>query len=85
MHQTIKDNHWYFGAKAHIGLDSRSKLIHSVVASKDNHHDKYALTGLLHGRERKIYGDSVYAGQTAAIKINAHRPYDFTQRHGHGY
>ena len=33
MHQTRKGNQWYFGMKAHIGVDSCSKLIHAVVAT----------------------------------------------------
>jgi IS5 family transposase len=33
MHQTKKGNEWYFGMKAHIGVDSRRKLIHSVAAT----------------------------------------------------
>ena len=32
MHQTKKGNQWYFGMKAHIGIDSRSKIIHAVAA-----------------------------------------------------
>ncbi|MBK6736533.1 MAG: IS5 family transposase [Haliea sp.] len=36
MHQTRKGNQWYFGMKAHIGVDSRTKLIHSVVATPAN-------------------------------------------------
>src|ERR1035437_7041374 len=28
MHQTKKGNQWYFGMKAHIGVDSRQKLVH---------------------------------------------------------
>ena len=32
MHQTKKGNQWYFGMKAHIAVDSRTKLIHSVAA-----------------------------------------------------
>jgi IS5 family transposase len=33
MHQTKKGNQWYFGMKAHVGVDSRTKLIHAVVRS----------------------------------------------------
>jgi hypothetical protein len=33
MHQTKKGNQWYFGMKAHIGVDSQSKLIHAVAAT----------------------------------------------------
>jgi transposase, IS5 family len=29
MHQTKKGNQWYFGMKAHFGVDSRTKLIHA--------------------------------------------------------
>ncbi|MCL4747848.1 MAG: IS5 family transposase, partial [Burkholderiaceae bacterium] len=33
MHQTKKGNQWHFGMKAHVGVDSRSKVIHSVVVT----------------------------------------------------
>jgi IS5 family transposase len=33
MHQTKKENQWYFGIKAHIGVDNRTKLIRSVAAT----------------------------------------------------
>jgi transposase, IS5 family len=33
MHQTKKGNQWYFGMKAHIGTDRKTKLIHSMVAT----------------------------------------------------
>ena len=36
MHQTKKGNQWYFGMKAHVGVDSKLKLIHSVVATPAN-------------------------------------------------
>ena len=36
MHQTKKGNQWYFGMKAHLGVDSRSKLIHAVAATPAN-------------------------------------------------
>jgi IS5 family transposase len=32
MHQTKKGNQWYFGMKAHIGVDIASGLVHSVYA-----------------------------------------------------
>lgn len=33
MHQTKKGNQYYFGAKAHIGVDDESGLVHSVVCA----------------------------------------------------
>jgi len=49
MHQTKKGRQWYFGMKAHFGVDSQSKLIHSVAATPANVHDSQALPRLLHG------------------------------------
>jgi IS5 family transposase len=34
MHQTKQGNQWYFGMKVHVGVDSRSKLIHAVVVTQ---------------------------------------------------
>jgi IS5 family transposase len=36
MHQTKKGNEWHFGMKAHIGVDSRTKVIHAVAATAAN-------------------------------------------------
>ena len=85
MKQTQKGNQWYFGRKAHIGVDSKTKLIHAVAASAANVHDKHALPHLLHGRERRVYGDSGYAGQKDLIRQHAPQAKDFTQRRGRGY
>ena len=60
---TKKGNQWYFGMKAHIGVDSRSKLIHSVVATSANVHDRQVPGELLHGEETRVWGDSAYTGQ----------------------
>lgn len=39
MYQTKKGNQWYFGMKAHIGVDSQTTLIYSVAATAANVHD----------------------------------------------
>jgi IS5 family transposase len=85
MHQAKKGKQWYFGMKAHIGVDSKNKLIHSVVATAANVHDKHALPDLLHGQERRVYGDAQYAGQGELIKALAPEARDFTQYRGRGY
>ena len=51
MHQTRKGKQWYFGMKAHVGVDSKSKLIHAVVATPANVADARVLPDLLHGDE----------------------------------
>jgi len=82
MHQTKKGNQWYFGMKAHIGVDSRSKLIHSVAATAANVHDSQLLPDLLHGGETRVWGDSAYAGQGEVIREHAPKAKDFTQKKG---
>jgi transposase, IS5 family len=82
MHQTKKGNQWYFGMKAHIGVDSKTKLIHSVVATAANEHDKHALPQLLHGNERRVYGDSAYSSQQELIAQAAPQARDFTNKKG---
>jgi IS5 family transposase len=80
MHQTKKGNQWYFGMKAHIGVDSKTKLIHSVVATSANVHDKHPIPQLLHGNEQRVYGDSAYASQKALIRQAAPKAKDFTNQ-----
>src|SRR5450759_4535417 len=80
MHQTKKGNQWYFGMKAHIGVDSRTKIIHSVAASAANIHDSLALPALLHGKETCVWGDSAYQGQSEIIHKHAPQARDMTNR-----
>lgn len=80
MHQTKKGNQWYFGMKAHVGVDSRTKLIHSVVATAANVHDSRVLSDLLHGDETRVWGDSAYAGQGDVIRRAAPRAIDLTNK-----
>lgn len=83
MHQTRKGNQWYFGMKAHVGVDSKTKLIHSVVATAANVHDSQVLDDLLHGNETRVWGDSAYSGQGDAIKEIAPAAKDFTNKKGY--
>jgi IS5 family transposase len=85
MHQTKKGKQWHFGMKAHIGVDSKTKLIHSVVATAANVHDEHPLPSLLHGAETRVYGDAQYAGQSEQIKARSPQARDFTQYRGRGY
>ena len=60
MHQTKKGNQWYFGMKAHTGVDKDSGLVHTVGISAANLHDSQAMDELLHGQETALWGDSAY-------------------------
>jgi IS5 family transposase len=80
MHQTKKGNQYYFGAKAHIGVDSKEGIVHSVCTSAASVHDKHMLPDLLHGNEKKVWGDAGYQGQTEAIHEAAPEAQDMTNR-----
>ena len=80
MRQTRKGNQWYFGMKAHFGVDSRSKLIHAVAATPANVADSRVLPELLHGRETRVWADQAYRGQRAVIRQCAPRARDFVNR-----
>jgi IS5 family transposase len=80
MHQTKKGKQWYFGMKAHVGVDSKTKLIHSVVATPANVADATVLPELLHGQETRVWGDQAYRGQTEVIHACAPNAKDFTHQ-----
>jgi IS5 family transposase len=67
MKQTKKGGQWYFGMKAHVGVDSQTKMIHSAVVTPANQADAKVLPHLLHGEETEVWGDQGYVGQTAVI------------------
>lgn len=67
MSSTKKNNQWYFGMKAHIGVQSKGKpLIHSLESSTAKEHDSVETLNLLHGEETDIFADKAYDNE--AIK-----------------
>lgn len=80
MHQTKKGHAWYFGMKAHVGVDSKTKIIHTAVATAANVADSTVLPDLLHGEETRVWGDQSYKGQSHIIKECAPDAQDHTHR-----
>ena len=80
MHQTRKGNQWFFGLKAHIGVDSKEGIVHSVCTTAASVADMHMLPDLLHGEERKVWGDGGYQGQSEAIREAAPQAQDMTCR-----
>lgn len=62
MHQTRKGKQYYFGAKAHIGADADSGLVHTVTATAANVADITETAHLLHGQETEVFADAGYVG-----------------------
>jgi IS5 family transposase len=62
MHQSKKGNNWFFGMKAHIGVDAESGLVHSLSATAGNVADVVEVGELLHGEEEVVFADAGYTG-----------------------
>ena len=62
MHQSKKGKNWFFGMKAHIGVDAKSGLAHTLVTTAGNVSDVTQTHKLLHGDETMVFGDAGYQG-----------------------
>lgn len=62
MHSSKKGNQWYFGMKAHIGVDSDSGLVHTVRGTSGHVGDVTEGNSLMHGEETVAFGDAGYQG-----------------------
>jgi transposase, IS5 family len=62
MKQAKKGSNWYFGMKAHIGVDIASGLVHTVATTPANVNDLNMAVRLLHGEEEAAFADAGYQG-----------------------
>jgi IS5 family transposase len=62
MHQSKKSQQWFFGMKAHIGVDADSGLVHTVRGTSGNVNDVVEANSLLHGHETNVFADAGYQG-----------------------
>jgi IS5 family transposase len=62
MGHTRKGKQYYFGAKAHIGVDEESGLVHSTTTTAANVADITETVNLLHGEEAAVFADAGYTG-----------------------
>jgi transposase, IS5 family len=68
MHQTRKGQQWYFGMKLHIGVDSRSGLVHTITTTAANEADFEQIADLLHGKEEQVWADSGHRGAQTRVQ-----------------
>ena len=69
MHQTKKGNQWYFGMKAHIGVDAGSGYVHSVTCTAANVHDLDEAVHLVRADDEVVYVDAGYQGAVKRPEI----------------
>lgn len=62
MHQVRKGSQWYFGMKAHVGVDACSGYVHSVTTTSANVHDIVETVNLIRDDDEVVWGDAGYIG-----------------------
>lgn len=70
MHQSKKGQQWYFGMKAHVGVDADSGLVYTVVTTAGNVADVTQTGQLLHGEEEIVFADAGYTGAQKRDELN---------------
>ena len=92
MHSTKKGKQYYFGMKAHIGVDAGSGYVHTVTATAANAHDITEAPKLIRPDDETVYGDSGYIGlekrpeisedaQKSSIDYRINRRHDQLRQH----
>jgi IS5 family transposase len=71
MHQTKKGNQWYFGMKAHIGVDAATGYDHSLTCTAANVHDLDEVTHLVRADDEVVYADAGYQGAAKRPAVSA--------------
>ncbi len=75
MSSTKKGNDWYFGMKAHVGVDARNGIVHSLDTTTAKTHDSQVWDALLRGDETSVWADKGYV--SAAREVAFSRPDKF--------
>jgi transposase, IS5 family len=60
MRSSKKGNQWYFGMKAHVGVDAKSGLVHTAGVTTGSVHDARVMARLIREDDRAVYGDKGY-------------------------
>ena len=60
MRSSKKGNQWYFGMKAHVGVDAKSGLVHTAGVTTGSVHDAKVMARLIREDDRAVYGDKGY-------------------------
>jgi IS5 family transposase len=91
MSSSKKGNQWYFGMKAHVGVDAKSGLVHTAGVTTGKVHDAKVMHRLIREDDEAVYGDKGYAsdekkraaegaGVLWAVKEKAKQGRDLTKR-----
>ena len=71
MRSSKKGNQWYFGMKAHIGVDAKSGLVHTAGVTTGSVHDAKVMDNLIREDDTAVYGDKAYANDNKQRQAEA--------------
>jgi IS5 family transposase len=69
MHQTRKGRQWYFGMKAHTGVDAGTGYVHSLRVTAANVSDVEMTASLIRGDDHVVYADAGYQGVAKRAEV----------------
>ena len=68
---TKKGNEWRFGMKVHVGADAETGVVHSMTTTPAKVHDVTEAHRLLHGGEKRVWGDAGYQEWASGWRIES--------------
>jgi transposase, IS5 family len=63
MTHSKKGNQWFFGMKAHIGVDAKSGLVHTAGVTTGSVHDAKVMDELIREDDRAVFADKGYVNE----------------------
>lgn len=82
MHSTRKGTKWYFGMRAHIGVDPLHGFVHSLVCTPANEAEPKVAAKLLRHDDKVVYGDAAYLKMERYVDDGVEREYRINRQVG---
>lgn len=82
MHSVKKGNKWYFGMRAHIGVDPLYGFVHTVISTAANEPEVKTAPQLLRPDDEVVYGDAGYLKMERYVTDGINRDYRINRQIG---
>ena len=82
MHSTRKGNNYYFGMRAHVGVDPVHGFVHSVICTPANEAECKVAPKLLREDDKSVYGDAGYLKMERYVTDGIDRNYYICRQPG---
>lgn len=82
MHSVKKNAKWYFGMRAHVGVDPVHGFVHTVVSTAANEAECKVAPRLLRPEDAVVYGDAGYLKMDRYVTDGVKREYRINRQRG---